>query len=200
MMGTSQKSLEKMLARARPIVTRLPAGRPLMVEVGVFTGFMGEWLLDQRPELRWIGIDPWLSAAEQPAAYVATGDVHAVATGHQQAVYEHETRERLARFGDRARIIKEASPFAAKAFGDASVDLVFLDGDHSHEGTFADLQAWWPIVKPGGWLSGHDFNNPDPRFKYGVHLAVEQFSNETLVTYELDDGFTYWFRKAAPLT
>ena len=146
-----------MLARARPIVARLPAGRPMMVEIGIFTGFMGEWLLDQRTDLRWIGIDNWLPAEEQPEEYKATGDVHAVATAAQQANWEHEARQRLTRFGERAQIVKEDSAFAAHRFAHDSIDLVFLDGRHDKAGVLADLNAWWPIVRPGGWLASHDF-------------------------------------------
>jgi len=194
-----QTSQEKMLARARPVVSRLAAGRPLMIEVGVFTGHMGEWLLDKRSDLRWIGIDNWLPTEQQPQAYIDTGDVHAVASGFLQSQWERQARTRMERFGDRATIIKESSPFATHRFGQESVDLVFLDGDHSKQGALADCRAWWPIVKRGGYLGGHDFLNSDRRFTFGVNLAVEQFSNEVLVAYELDDGTTWFMRKPTPL-
>jgi len=62
-----------------------------------------------------------------------------------------------------------------------------------------DLRAWWPIIKQGGWLGGHDFGNTDQRFRFGVAAAVEQFSNEILRAYELDNGLTFWLRKPVPL-
>jgi predicted O-methyltransferase YrrM len=188
-----------MLARAHPVAERLVTGRPLMVEVGVFTGHMAEWLLNRRPDLRWIGIDNWLPTEEQPQAYIDTGDVHAAASAHQQAKWEQEARTRMERFEDRAVLIKEASPFAAHRFGQESVDMVFLDADHSKQGVLADCRAWWPIVKRGGYLGGHDFLNSDRRFTFGVNLAVEQFSNEVLVAYDLDDGTTWFMRKPAPI-
>lgn len=36
------------------------------------------------------------------------------------------------------------------------VDLVFIDADHSYEAVLADMEAWWPHVKLGGLLVGHD--------------------------------------------
>ena len=36
------------------------------------------------------------------------------------------------------------------------LDVVFIDGDHSLEGCYADLCAWGGRLKPGGQLLGHD--------------------------------------------
>jgi hypothetical protein len=45
---------------------------------------------------------------------------------------------------------------AAATFADGSVDRVMVDGDHSAEAVQADLDAWWPKLKPGGEMVGHD--------------------------------------------
>jgi len=37
-----------------------------------------------------------------------------------------------------------------------SIDLLFIDGDHSYNGTLADLNIWTPLVKVGGKLLIHD--------------------------------------------
>ncbi len=56
-----------------------------------------------------------------------------------------------------------AVPMAAKSvraavlFPDASVDFVFLDAAHDYQSVTADLRAWWPKIKPGGVLAGHDY-------------------------------------------
>jgi SAM-dependent methyltransferase len=46
---------------------------------------------------------------------------------------------------------------ASKRYADASLDFVFIDADHSYAAVARDIDAWRPKVKPGGWLSGHDF-------------------------------------------
>jgi hypothetical protein len=73
------------------------------------------------------------------------------------------------RFGERARIVREASASAAGHHEDGSLDLVFVDADHSQLAVSADIQAWRPKVKPGGWLGGHDYRSA--RFP-GVESAV----------------------------
>lgn len=45
---------------------------------------------------------------------------------------------------------------AASTFADGSLDLVFLDGDHSYAATSQDIRAWLPKVAHGGILCGHD--------------------------------------------
>jgi cephalosporin hydroxylase len=43
-------------------------------------------------------------------------------------------------------------------YGDASVDWVHLDARHDYASVKADIKAWLPKVKPGGWLSGDDYD------------------------------------------
>ncbi len=41
---------------------------------------------------------------------------------------------------------------------DVNPDMVFIDGSHTHEDVAHDLDFWWPRLRPGGLLSGHDVN------------------------------------------
>lgn len=49
------------------------------------------------------------------------------------------------------------SILAAEQFENGSVDVVFVDGDHSYEGCSSDIRAWWPKIKVGGWMGGDDY-------------------------------------------
>jgi predicted O-methyltransferase YrrM len=37
-----------------------------------------------------------------------------------------------------------------------TIDLLFIDGDHSYDACLADWQAYMSLLKPGGWVAFHD--------------------------------------------
>lgn len=63
---------------------------------------------------------------------------------------------------------------AASLFLPEALDFCFIDADHSYESVMADLRAWWPKVKPGGTLAGHDYRGSAP-WLVGVTPAVHEF-------------------------
>jgi hypothetical protein len=76
------------------------------------------------------------------------------------------------------KVIRDYSFEAVKQFDDNYFDFVYIDGDHSYEGTKRDIIDWYPKVRKGGILSGHDFGNPgNKRMKFGVTKAVKEFVN-----------------------
>ncbi len=52
-------------------------------------------------------------------------------------------------------------------------DLIFIDAGHDYESVKADIAAWYPHVRHGGILAGHDYLHR--RFK-GVTQAVQEFA------------------------
>ncbi len=70
--------------------------------------------------------------------------------------------------------LRMRSLLAAKELHECDFDFVFLDGDHHYEEIKADLEAWWPRVKPGGHLAGHDYYYAGQ----GVARAVNEFAQK----------------------
>ena len=46
---------------------------------------------------------------------------------------------------------------AAPMFGNGSLRLLFIDGDHTRAAVLSDLANYWPKLMPGGVLIGHDY-------------------------------------------
>ena len=72
------------------------------------------------------------------------------------------------------RIMKMKSVDASTIFknADYKFDLVFIDGCHEEECIKEDIEAWYPLVKEGGILCGHDYGNKDVM---GVQRVVNSF-------------------------
>ena len=85
------------------------------------------------------------------------------------------------------RIIREFSDKACDFFEDETFDFVYIDADHSYNGCLRDLNCWYPKVKRGGILAGHDFIEPELCKRmghittFGVVQALHDFlSNNNL--------------------
>ena len=70
---------------------------------------------------------------------------------------------------------KEYSPQAADSFVDESIDLVYIDALHDYESVSADIRAWYPKVREGGIIAGHDYLLSSWP---GVVAAVDEFAEE----------------------
>lgn len=70
--------------------------------------------------------------------------------------------------GGNLHILEGDSASEAANISDETMDAIFIDADHGEESVSRDISAWWPKVKPGGILAGHDFDEP------GVLAAVDR--------------------------
>lgn len=144
-----------------------------------------------RPDLKLFMVDSWLDTSLQPQAYRESGDNYARYDARTQLSHYNQAVKATDFAADRREVIKRRSPDAAKAFADRSMDFVFIDADHSQEGCEADIKAWAPKVKKGGYLGGHDYGYEHlPGVKVAVDAAVRANG------WNLETGLNYtWFVK-----
>ena len=117
------------------------------VEIGSFKGEYTGKILNA-----WNGIlymvDPW-----RPL-----GDEYIDMSNHKNhnMVYS-EAIDNITGFEDRAIMIRTISEKAVDLFEDESLDFVYIDGNHAYEYVKQDIELWYPKVKKGGLVSGHDY-------------------------------------------
>lgn len=92
---------------------------------------------------------------------------------------------------------RATSVTAALRFPHEWVDLVFLDGGHTLTEVLEDIAAWWPRVRPGGVIAGHDFHPLHPGVPVAVISSLSQLCGRSVETHDvfLDADTIFWFRK-----
>lgn len=84
-----------------------------------------------------------------------------------------DARRRLRSFRQ-VQFVREESSKAAELL--PMLDFVYLDAKHDVSSVNEDIKAWWPKIKPGGVLGGHDFENGWQEWLDGVVKAVSKFA------------------------
>lgn len=134
------------------------------VEVGTHQGEYAELFLDRWKGRRLFCVDPW----SNPSDYQDT----IVEEGYDRENDYRICQERLKKFNDRAYCLRSTSKDAASWFRE-QVDFVYIDADH-HK-VEEDINLWWPLVKAGGFIAGHDITG---RYGTFVKEAVENVFGE----------------------
>lgn len=83
-------------------------------------------------------------------------------------------------FKNNVSIIRDYSEKAYFQIEDNSLDFIYIDGNHDYEHVYQDIMLYYPKIKKGGVISGHDsFNCPD------VLEAVRDFCESIGVRYDV---------------
>lgn len=125
------------------------------VEVGTHRADFAHQLLDQWKGKRLYCVDPWGPVAGYEAQAESLKNVWK--TNGDRTEDFIFCQQRLKRYGDRVKFIQATSAQAIHQFKDGTLDFVYVDGDHRYEMVLLDLRLWWPKIKQGGILAGHDF-------------------------------------------
>jgi hypothetical protein len=130
-------------------------------EIGVRRGKHAAFLIDNLDIQKLYLIDPYEAYDEFPGVW---------ANDDAMAEVETTARERLGGFRSTTFIRK----YSTDAVSDLSEDLDFLyiDVNHKYEFVKADIANYYPLLKEGGILAGHDYVDAWP----GVIRAVHEFS------------------------
>ncbi len=160
-----------------------------IVEVGVFGGasLLGVIESCQQTDSHIYGVDPW--------------DKIIIANGmpmpkDQQTTYRERIKKirlnleniiQCEKYDTHATLIHDFSVNAALQFGTESVDVVFIDGDHSYDAVLEDMSAWFPTIKQGGTMWGDDYGGWE-----SVRMAVKDYCKDNGVEFQVVCGQRAW--------
>lgn len=144
------------------------------VEVGCKDGRTTGFVLEQCPQLRAIAIDPWI---EQPAESDVSRETYKDWNFEkiEEEFWKNVGRDGASKAFDRCEHQRMTSAECAPLWTTARIDLCFIDALHDYESVKQDIALWWPLVREGGYLCGHDFNHKWPGVMRAVAEAIPLF-------------------------
>ena len=150
--------------------------------MGVWKGRFSQAILQHFPHVHMTLVDPWDGS---DGGGVTDGTPALLDRVKQEALLN------LSPFRDRVTILQCSSEDGAGMVPDGSLDFVFIDARHDYPNVWADVRLWYPKVRAGGIVSGHDYG----RLKRGVVRAVDEFAAEHGYAVNKLHGLVWYFRK-----
>lgn len=159
-----------------------------IVEVGCWLGksacYMAELIKGQNKKVRFDCVDIW-------RVPVNSGLHHVISGNKSSQVHDFVNNLNNAGVLDLVNVIQLPSLEVVNIYPDKSLDFVFLDNDHSEAHVYEELEAWWPKIKKGGILAGHDYIESSWP---GVVNAVKRFGKKRRKVHEIQQN-SFLFNK-----
>jgi hypothetical protein len=147
----------------RTEMLRLMPPNSVAAEIGVFKGdFSAQILSITKPDVLHL-IDFWPDEMIQSGGEYISG-LEACKFVRNRFLSEIELEKVVLHRGLSAQ--------AAQTFPDEYFDWIYIDAGHSYQEVKSDLHCWYPKIKTGGLIAGHDYIE---KTWYGVVPAVNEF-------------------------
>jgi glycosyltransferase involved in cell wall biosynthesis/predicted O-methyltransferase YrrM len=154
------------------IVKRFSSGSKF-VEIGSWKGmssaYMAVEIANSGKDIDFYCVDTWEGSVEHEQYGMDTSSLYDTFLNNMEPVRKYYK-------GIRAKSLQ-----AVKQFEDNSLDFVFIDASHEYQDVKDDIISWFPKVKRGGVIAGHDYLNAD--FP-GVEKAVQEVLGNKITTQE----------------
>lgn len=164
----------------------------VLIELGVWKGHSISYLAEKNKNSEIYAVDLWDEGPEKH-------DLDNVVDGHK---YKHLNNDyknlkriynEYLEFNNTRHLINDIQGDAIQAsilFGDEEVDFAFLDLWNEEDIPTKALTAWYPKIKKGGILAGHDYGVES------VYKGVKKFVKETghdVKTVKGSQGIYVWW-------
>ena len=127
------------------------------VELGVFKGTNAMRLISELNIKQLSLVDMWVTPSHWKGAM-----------SYEQ---NYEFVKETYKASDKVFIYRMDTVKASHIVANETLDFVYVDGDHYYEGCRRDIEAWYPKLKKGGVIIGHD---------YHCRMGVAQAFNELI--------------------
>ncbi len=171
-----------------------------VAEIGVYRGAFAKALLKRCPGITtYYLVDPWRHL-----------DNWNKRRNVDDATFEEcfkETMTRTAPWESKRIVLRGRTTEVMDSVPDESLDLAYVDGDHTLHGISIDLVRTWQKIRPGGLLGGDDFCptiwqhsrdfEPTLVFPFAVYFAeavgapIAALPNNQFLIQKLDTGFAF---------
>jgi len=151
-----------------------------IAEIGVYKGENFRRMVAHRPKIA-VGVDIW-----KEEGIPGQND-----SDHSQSELDAMYRNLCYKYREHPNIkfLRDYTVEAASIFPDGYLDFVYIDANHTYEGAKADVEAWFPKVREGGFVVGDDYwdrYSPKRHVRFGVVRAVNEFAaNNGLTVYPI---------------
>ena len=174
----SEERIKHAQNRCHKIMDRFGDAPTVGIETGVFGGTLCSTMMPMYPNLKLYGIDPYREFSMRPEwPQERWDDLH------------NAVIKMMEPWSSSWQLIRLPALEAATQFLSQSVDFAYLDDDHSYEAVKAELPVFEQIVREGGMLGGHDFNEAYP----GVLEAVFEYAMEHNRNLVIDASVDMWW-------
>ncbi len=135
-----------------------PTSEMRMIEIGSYVGESTLIFADRFKEV--VSVDP----------YINDYDLDDLACHHApfDKVYEQFIRNTVS--VPNIKSIRETSQNAFSILKEQEWDIVYIDGLHTLEGAWYDIEHYKTLIKPGGFICGHDYGWGNVRHAIGQLL------------------------------
>lgn len=154
------------------------------VEIGSWKGrsscFMGVEILNSGKKIKFDCIDTWLGSKNTKRLISNLEDI----------LYQ-EFIQNIHPINGIINPIRMTSSKASELYADLSLDFAFIDASHEYEDVMNDLTSWFPKIKNGGIIAGHDY----PNVLEVVQAVHDFFKKKNLNYYAIPKQFCWVHKK-----
>lgn len=120
------------------------------VEIGVQRGLFSEKMLSE-----WKGCEKYylVDVWKQQESYF---DIANVGEEEQEQIYL-DARNRMTQWKAKTVFLRMYSTEAVDKLDDEEVDFIYVDARHDYCGVRQDIEMYWPKLREGGIMAGHDY-------------------------------------------